>query len=121
MRAMKKIRFYRLAVILIMAILLVLIMVILLVGVVLLALYWWSNEGDRTQSSSPITPPALQLPLFPLTPQTMTDAQRQAAIEAAGEDARQAALTSGQSEAQAQEAASIARATAQTVFMPARP
>jgi len=47
---------------------------------------------------------ALQLPAVPLTPATMTEAQKQAAIEAARQDAVAAASASGQTPQQAQTA-----------------
>jgi len=107
---MKRIRFKRVVLILIVA--------IALVGAMLFVLSWWGQEDARLQSLPPLEPPALQLPSLPLTPQTMTDAQKQAAVEQAGEDARLAALAAGQSEGQAQAAAEQARIQARNIFYP---
>jgi len=112
---LRKIRFRRLFA--------VLVVVIILIGAVLVALFW-SGKGEDEAIVSPLPQqpilegPVFELPSLPLTPQTMTDAQREAAIEAAGEDALGAALSVGQSEEMAKIAAERARQAARSVFYP---
>jgi len=113
---LKKIRFYRLFAVLILA--------ILIVGVVLFILSWLKQDEDKASISTPHQEqiqepahgPALGLPQLPLNPQTMTDAQKRQAIATAGEDAMQSALASGQSEERARQAAERARQQARLIF-----
>jgi len=110
---LRKIRFYQLFIVLMLA--------ILIVGVVLFALSWMRQDEDKVIGSLPPQGTILELPQLPLTPQTMTPAERQAAIDEAVFDARGAALASGQTEEQAQEAANRARAAALKIFSANKP
>jgi len=107
---MRKIRFHKLFIVLIVA--------IILCFCLLLISFWGQKEADKEiLLPSPQVSP-LGLPSLPLTPKTMTEAQKQAAIERAVEDAFNAALASGQSEEKAQIAANLARQRARSVFYP---
>ena len=75
--------------------------------------YFFSNSGEINGEKGLPEGSAISLPKVPLTPSDMTEAQKQDVINKLMEDAKAAALKSGQSEEQAEnfarEAGKVAR------------
>jgi len=101
----------------------VLIIAILFMGILVAILPWWqeNKSGDGEQASVSVAVPEFELPQLPLTPRTMSEEQREAAIVTAADDAFNAAVASGQSEERAQIAAQWARQKAHNVFYHTQP
>jgi len=121
---MRKIRFYRLFFILIVA--------VIFVAAFLVILFQQGQvDAPPQQQSLPSSPQpipssrqqelGLELPQLPLTPQTMTNEQKEAAIETAAQDAYTSALATGQSEERARQAGDQIRHQARRAFYPSQP
>lgn len=91
----------------------VIVLIILIVAAIQFLRSW--TGSDTYQGALP-DGPALNLPDAPLTPATMSDAQKKAAIEQARQDAIAAALASGQTEESASVAGDVAAQAANRAF-----
>lgn len=97
---MKKIRWKRL--------ILLLIILIIIAAAINYGVRWFSsNHGNLPQGQE------IKVPEAPLTPQNMSDKQKQDVIDQAQRDAIEAAIAAGQSDSEAQKFGELAKKTAQ--------